>query len=178
MAESSSRSHSAGRSLCQWRENRLGKRSRGATKERFTVPGGLQNFGHLIVSLVDPSPQPVGVLIESIRIGPLPSPIQAQTTEIQFRQGVGRSPFLLSGWFSSETWGVWTQGEQASLYFPGALLVSDPSISILRPIPLWRRFKEFKSARNHLGQWGVAGRTASRRQCRWVSRHGPEKGRW
>ena len=94
----------------------------GQTKERFTVPGGLQNFGHLIVSLVDPSPQPVGVLIESIRIGPLPSPIQAQTTEIQFRQGVGRSPFLLSGWFSSETWGVWTQGEQASLYFPGALL--------------------------------------------------------
>lgn len=94
----------------------------GQAKERFTVPGGLQNFGHLIVSLVDPSPQPIGVLIESIRFRPLSSSLQAQTTEIQFRQGAGRSPFLLSGWSSSETWGVWTQGEQASLYFPAALL--------------------------------------------------------
>ena len=91
-------------------------------KALFFVPVGLQNFGQLNVSLVDLSSHPGGTSLETIEFKSVSEPGQTPTVEIEFGQQAGRSPFLLSGWSGSEAWGVWSQGEQASLYFPSPLL--------------------------------------------------------
>ena len=97
----------------------------------------------------------------SIRFSPRPSSLQALTTEIQFGQGIGRSPFSHRLVFVRGVGRVEPRRTGLALFSGSVPRRWPPSFQFYDQRLSGAASGGFKSTRHHLGQWGVAGRTAS-----------------